>query len=60
MGGVRIGKVYGQMWQKLSEKEYKIKITQLMSGITRDFVFELEIPAIDGEVGDIDRDHNVI
>lgn len=58
--GVRIGKVYGQMWQKLSEKQYKIKITQLMSGITRDFVFELEIPAIDGEVGDIDRDHNVI
>lgn len=31
-----------------------------MSGITRDFVFELDIPAINTEVGDIERDHNVI
>lgn len=31
-----------------------------MSGISKDFVFELEIPAIDSEVGDLDRDHNVI
>jgi len=31
-----------------------------MSGITKDFVFELEIPAINTEVGDVDRDHNVI
>lgn len=41
------------MWEKVNDKEYKIKITQLMSGITRDFVFELEIPAINVEVGDI-------
>lgn len=34
------------MWEKINDKEYKIKISQLMSGITKDFVFELEIPAI--------------
>lgn len=31
-----------------------------MSGVTKDFVFELEIPALHVEVGDLDRDHNVI
>ena len=29
------------MWEKVSEKEYKIKLNQLMSGITKDYVFEL-------------------
>lgn len=37
--GVKIKKVYGQMWEKINDKEYKIKLLQLMSGITRDFVF---------------------
>lgn len=48
------------MWEKINDKEYKIKLSQVMSGITKDFVFELEIPSINTEVGDIDRDHNVI
>lgn len=34
------------MWEKINEKEYKIKINQLISGVTKDFVFELDIPAI--------------
>lgn len=37
--GVKIKKVYGKMWEKINDKEYKIKLIQLMSGITRDFVF---------------------
>jgi hypothetical protein len=48
------------MWEKINDREYKIKISQLMSGITKDFVFELEIPVINTEVGDVDRDHNAI
>lgn len=44
--GIKIKKVYGNMWQKINDKEYKIKISQLMSGITKDFVFQLEIPVI--------------
>lgn len=31
-----------------------------MSGISKDYVFELLIPAIDAEVGDVDRDYDII
>ena len=31
-----------------------------MSGITKDYVFEIVIPAIDAEVGDLNRDHDVL
>lgn len=31
-----------------------------MSGVTKDFVFELDIPKINTEVGDIARDHPII
>lgn len=48
------------MWQKINEREYKIRLSQLMSGVTKDYVFEIAIPHIDTEVGDVDRDHNVI
>lgn len=58
--GIKIKKVYGKMWEKINDKEYKIKLSQLMSGITKDYVFELEIPAINTEVGDVDRDHKII
>ena len=60
MEGVRILKVYGDSWQKLNDKEYKINISQMMSGISKDFVFELFIPNINTEVGDIDREHPVL
>lgn len=32
----------------------------MMSGITKDFVMELQIPAINADVGDLDRDHNIL
>lgn len=31
-----------------------------MSGITKDYVFQINIPHIDAEVGDIDREHPVL
>ena len=55
MKDVRIGKVYGDKWRKENEGEYSIKMTQLMSEVSKDFVFELLIPKIEGEVGDIGR-----
>lgn len=58
--GVRIGKVFGDRWEKISDSEYRIKITQMMSEISKDFVFELVVPAIGGEVGDIGREHVVM
>jgi hypothetical protein len=58
--GIKITKVFGDKWQKINENEYRIKITQLMSEISKEFVFELTIPAIGGEVGDIVREHIVL
>lgn len=46
VGGVKISKVYGDKWQKIGEGEYRIKLTQLMSEISKDYVFELTIPKI--------------
>ena len=39
IGGIKIGKTYSKLWEKVNEKEFKISITQLMSGISKDFVF---------------------
>ena len=46
--GVKISKVFGDKWQKINDSEYRIKITQMMSEISKEFVFELNIPAIGG------------
>lgn len=58
--GVKIGKVFGDKWKKNGEKEYQIKLTQMMSDVSKDFVFELAVPAIAGEVGDINREHVIL
>ena len=60
MEGVKISRCFGPMWEPINDKEYRIKLTQLMSGISKDFVFELTIPAINAEVGDLDRDHDLV
>ena len=31
-----------------------------MSGISKDYVFEIQIPTINTEVGDLDRDHDIL
>ena len=48
------------MWNKINENEFIIKIGQLMSGISKDYVFQLEIPKIDSKVGDLERDHGIL
>lgn len=35
VGGIKISKVFGDKWQKVGEGEYKIKLTQLMSEISK-------------------------
>ena len=57
--GVKISKVYGDKWEKIKDGEYRLKITQLMSEISKDFVFEFTVPKMEGEVGDIVREHVV-
>jgi len=44
----------------VNENEYRIRQTQLMSEISKDYVFEITIPAIKAEVGDLDREHKII
>lgn len=58
--GIRISKTFGDKCTKINDREYKIKLTQLMSGVSKDYVFELIIPAISAEVGDLEREHEVI
>jgi hypothetical protein len=58
--GVGISKVYSDKWEKIKEGEYRIKITQMMTDSSKDFVLELTVPAIGGEVGDIGREHVVL
>ena len=60
VGGTAISKVYGDKWEKANEREYTIRLTQLMSGVSKDFVFELTFPAIAGEVGDAAREHVIM
>ncbi len=48
------------MWEKINDKQYTIKILQLMSGISKDYVFQIDVPKIDTEVGDLDRNHDVL
>jgi hypothetical protein len=37
--GISIKKIFGKMWNKINENEFIIKIGQLMSGISKDYVF---------------------
>lgn len=57
--GIKISKVYGDKWEKIKDGEYRIRLTQIMSEVSKDFVFELTVPNIAGEVGDIGREHIV-
>lgn len=43
---VKIGKVYGTNWEKVSNEEYIIRGRQIISGMSKDYVFEVVIPAI--------------
>jgi hypothetical protein len=38
--GVKIAKTYGPMWKK-TERGYEIELSQLISDVSKDFVFEL-------------------
>ena len=38
---VKIGKTFGAMWKKITDTSFEIKILQLMSGVEKNFLFEL-------------------
>lgn len=41
MKDVKISKTYGNMWKKINNKQYSIKLLQLMSGVEKNYVIEL-------------------
>ena len=44
----------------VNKNDYRIKIIQLISGITKDYVFEIDIPKINALIGDLNRDHDIL
>ena len=39
--GIKIKKVYGKQWNKISENKYEICLPYLSSELTKDFVFTI-------------------
>lgn len=52
---MRISKTFGEMWVNLKQGHYQVGIAQLICGIEKDFMFELEIPPVNFKVTDQDR-----
>jgi len=53
---IKICKAYGDItiYNKV-KNEYNIKLSQFLSGISKNFVLEMNIPASKGQVGDLER-----
>lgn len=52
----KIGKTYGPMWQLNTKTDiYTISIAQLMSGISKEYIFEVSVPPCLFTVGDSER-----
>lgn len=53
--GIVISRVYGNKWNKVSNRKYTISLNQMMSEVSKDFVFELSIPQIAFKALDANR-----
>lgn len=59
--GIKISKFYeGPNVKMINKDEYQIQISQLRSGITKNFVFELSIPQYGGDVREDEKNVNVL
>lgn len=53
---IKIVKAYGDITlYDRNKDEYNIKLSQFLSGISKNFVLEMNIPASTGRVGDLER-----
>lgn len=59
MKAINICKTYGDMWKK-NENGYEINLKQIISGFSKEFIFEIEIPAIEHELSDINRNAEIL
>lgn len=60
MSGISIEKTYSDAWTKVSNKEYKIKIPYLHSGVDKGFIMELNVPPIYNNIPDNARNIPVL
>ncbi|EAR88380.2 Von willebrand factor type A (vWA) domain was originally protein (macronuclear) [Tetrahymena thermophila SB210] len=56
----RISKVFGDNWTKVSETQYEINLINILSGVSKDFVFEMEADAFDEQTESTITDENSI
>lgn len=61
-GKVVVSKTYGDMWVcEEKDKKYSISIKQLISGVSRDFIFELTVPALGvSQLEDFERNAEIV
>lgn len=57
---MKISKVYGDMWHPINDTEKKITLKQLISGVSKEYILELEIPKIDKQISDFERNANLL
>lgn len=58
---VKIIKAFGDITIYNKEKdEYNIKLSQFLSGISKNFVMEINVPIIKQKVGDLDRNQVLV
>lgn len=58
---IKITKAFGDITNFNSLKnEYNIKLSQFLSGISKNFMFEVSIPPNSHEIGDLDRSQTLI
>ena len=58
----KVSKTYGDMWNVVKENQsYQIKINQLFSGVSKDYIFELTVPAKKVEaIEDFERNSQLV
>jgi len=53
---LKVAKTYGEMWKNEPDNdEYTVSLLNIMSGISKDFILEINVPHIDRRVDDINR-----
>lgn len=60
MKELNICKTYGDVWKSKGKNEYEINLKQVISGFSKEFIFEIEIPAIDHNLSDINRNAEIL
>ncbi|EAR89933.1 von willebrand factor type A (vWA) domain was originally protein (macronuclear) [Tetrahymena thermophila SB210] len=57
-----VSKIYGDMWSVIKQDtQYRVQINQLLSGISKDFIFEITIPANNVErLEDFERNAEIV